>query len=152
MFNTSRGTERVALLAVISPVSQAAGTVTTAWLPMSTFGALLAVVQAGALGNAATVDAKMQQAKDVSGTAAKDVTGRALTQLTQAGTDKSNKQALINLRAVDLDVAGGFSHARLSLTVATAASLVSAVVLGLAPRAGLASKKNAASVDQIVGG
>ena len=46
----------------------------------------------------------------------------AYAQLTQAGAD-SNKQAVINLRQVELDVAGGYSHVRLTLTVATAASL-----------------------------
>jgi hypothetical protein len=41
-----------------------------------------------------------------------------------------NKQAMINLRAEEMDCAGGFTHAQLSVTVGTAASLLSAVLLG----------------------
>jgi hypothetical protein len=145
---TVRGTDRIAVLAVLDPKSQAAATVTTGWVPVASWDAILAVLQAGALGASATIDAKLQQASDSSGTGAKDVTGKAITQLTQAGTDKSNKQVVINCRTEDLDVANNFSHVRLSVTVATAASLMSAVLIGVGNRRGAATQ--AATVNQVV--
>jgi hypothetical protein len=149
MFN-ARGSERVALLAAVNPVSQAAGTVTSGWVSMAQFASVLAIIHAGALGAAATLDGKFQQAQDAAGTGAKDIAGRAIVQMTKAGTDKSNKQSILEVRPSDLDLTNNFTHVRLSLTVGTAASLISAVVLGLGPRAGAASGRNAASVDQVV--
>lgn len=145
---TVRAVDRVAVLAVLNPVSQGAATVTTSWVPVASWDAILAVLQSGALGTNATLDAKIQQAKDSSGTGAKDVTGKAITQWLQATADKSNKQALLGVRVGDLDVANNFSHVRLSVTVATAASLMSAVLLGIGNRR--AAVAQAASVAQVV--
>ena len=63
-----------------------------------------------------------------SGTGAKDISGKAITQLTQAGTD-SDKQVLIHVDQNDLDVDNSFTHFRVSMTVATAASEIAAIVL-----------------------
>ncbi len=76
------------------------------------FNTLLAVIQTGVLGSSATVDAKVQQVQDSSGTGAKDITGRAITQIVKATGD--NKQALINVKPDDLDTANGFGFVRLS--------------------------------------
>lgn len=143
-----RPSGRATVLAVLNPVSQAAATVTSGWVSMETLQNVLAVLQVGALGVSATVDAKIQQAKDSSGTGAKDITGKAITQLTQAGTD-SNKEVLINVDADELDVNGAFTHVRLSVTVATAACLISAIVLGFDARYQPAS--HSATVDEVVG-
>lgn len=137
------------VVAVINPVSQAAGTVTTGWIDMQKFGALLAILAVGALGAGATVDAKIEQATDAAGAGAKDVAGSAITQLTKASTD-DNKQVLINLRQEDLDKNNAFRFVRLSVTVATAASLVSAIVLAFNARYGAATDNDAATVDEIV--
>ncbi|RAI44711.1 hypothetical protein [Rhodoplanes roseus] len=147
----TKASERVAVLAALDPVSRSAGTVTSGWVPVSAWSSVLAVLQAGALGSSATVDAKLQQAKDASGTGAKDITGKAISQWTQAGTDKSNKQAIVNVRTADLDVANDFTHVRFSVTTATAASVSSALLLGIGYRRGAATAGNAASVDQVVG-
>ena len=145
-----RPSDEAALVAAINPASQGAGSVSTGWIDMSKFDKLMAIVQAGALGASATLDAKLEQATSGAGAGAKDITGKAITQLTQAGTD-SNKQAIINLAAEELDVTGGFDFVRLTLTVATAASLVSAAVLGFSPRYAPASDNDASTVDEIVG-
>jgi len=139
----------VAVLAAIDPVSQAAGTVTTGWIDMQDWFRAMAVLQVGALGASATVDAKFVQAKDGSGTGAKDITGTSITQMTKGGTD-DNKQVAINLRPEDLDFNNGFRYVRLSITVATAASLISALVLGLDARYGAANMSDATTVDEIV--
>lgn len=124
--------EQAVLAAVIDPDATAAGTVTSGWVNLADYGLLLATVFAGTLGTSATVDAKLEQATDSSGTGAKDITGKAITQLTQAGTD-SDKQALINCNHGDLDIANDFDHVRLSITVAVATSDVGGCIHGLAP-------------------
>lgn len=139
----------VAVLAAINPVSQSAGTVTTGWIDMQDWFRTMAVIQVGALGSSATVDAKFQQATSDVGAGVKDVAGTLITQLTKAGTD-DNKQVLINLRPEDLDFNNGFRYVRLSITVATAASLISALVLGLDARYGAANMSDATTVDEIV--
>lgn len=146
---TIQPSDRAAVVGVIDPDATVASTVTTGWISMLDYSNIMAIVMAGTLGAAATVDAKIEQATDASGTGVKDVTGALITQLTQAGGD-SDKQAVINLNAEDLDVDGGFTHARLSVTVAVATSDVGAVVLGLDKRYLKASAGDLASVDEIV--
>jgi len=148
MFPNAKGSELLSVLATIDPASIAAGTVTTGWVSAANHHNLLAVIQTGALGTAATLDAKLQQASDSSGTGAKDISGKAITQIVKAAGD--NKQALINLRPEELDVNGGFAYVRLSLTVGTAASLASAQLLGINPRYASADAQNQAAVAQIV--
>lgn len=138
---------RAVLAGVIDPDAYAAGTVTSGWISMADFGAIQAIVMAGDLGTSATLDAKLEQASDSSGTGAKDITGKAITQLTQAGSD-SNKQAIINCRADELDVDNSFTHVRLSMTVATATSDAGALVLGHDAR--YAPEADLSSVDEVV--
>ena len=148
MVPNAKASELLAVLATIDPVSQAAGTVTTGWITVANHHALLAVIQTGVLGASATLDAKLQQATDGSGTGAKDVTGKAITQIVKATGD--NKQALINVKPEELDTVNGFGFVRLSLTVGVAASLVSALLLGANPRFASADTGNQAGVAQIL--
>lgn len=124
-------TDLIAVAATIDPDATAAGTVTSDWVNMANFDQVMAIVAAGTLGTSATVDAKIEQATDGSGTGAKDVSGKAITQMTQAGTDQSDTQAVIGVSAADLDVANNFDHVRLSITVGTATSDVGGVIVGL---------------------
>lgn len=139
----------VGVLGAIDADAYAAGTYTTGWISAANFQCFMAIVMAGDLGSSATLDAKIQQASDASGTGVKDLTGAAITQLTQAGTD-SNKQALISFGSGDLDIANGFGHFRLSMTVATAGSDAAALVVGSSPRFGPAPGYDAATVDEVV--
>lgn len=148
MFNV-KGSEVVAILAAINPSSQGAGAASSGWVSVAQFQKLMAIIQAGTFGASATIDAKLQQATDGTGTGAKDITGKALTQMVAAGGN--NLQAEINVDAADLDVNGGFGYVQLSVTVGTAASGTAALLLGFGPRLGPASNFNAASVAQIVG-
>lgn len=149
MTPNNRPSERVAVLGNIDPDAYTAATYVTGWVAAANWAAFMAIVFAGTLGSSATLDAKIEQASDSSGTGAKDLSGSAITQLTQAGTD-SDKQAIINFRAEDLDINNGFTHVRLSMTVATATSDAGGVLLGLDPRQGPASDNDASSVDEIV--
>lgn len=131
-YANEKPSEGLAVLATIDPISQGAGTVTTGWVDQSLFFAVMALIQTGVLGASATVDAKIQQATSSGGAGAKDVTGKAITQIVKASGD--NKQALINLKEADLDTEGGFRYVRLSITVGNAASLISATLFGALPR------------------
>lgn len=139
--------EDIKLLARIDPDAIAAGTVTSGWVAAADFNRFLVLIAAGDLGASATLDAKLQQATDSSGTGAKDITGKAITQLTQAGTD-SDKQVLIHLDQSDMDVDNSFTHFRVSMTVATATSEAAAFVFGIDPTRSYQS--HAASVDELV--
>ena len=146
MYLNQKPSESLAVLATIDPISQGAGTVNTGWIDAGQFFSLLALIQTGVMGASATLDGKLQQATDSSGTGAKDITGKAITQIVKASGD--NKQALINLKGADLDVEGGFRYVRLSLTVGTAASLVGATLFGAYPR--MAPVSNQAGTVQVI--
>lgn len=139
--------KRAPLSGVIDPDAQAAGASSSAWISMATFKNIMAIICAGTLGTSATLDAKLEQATDSSGSGVKDITGKLITQLTQAGAD-SDKQAIILCRDNELDMAGGFTHVRLTMTIAVATSDTSAVVLGFDARQEPAA--DIASVDEIV--
>ena len=148
MFPNAKGSELLAILATLDPSSQAAGTATTGWISVANHHVLLAIVQTGVMGTGATLDAKVQQAHDGSGTAAKDITGKAISQIVKATGD--NKQALIHVKPEDLDTVSGFGFVRLSVTVGVAASQTAAQVLGINARELPASTANQAAVAQIV--
>lgn len=147
--NSLLASDLIGVVGTIDPDAYSASTVVTGWISAADFQSYLAIVQAGTLGSSATLDAKLQQASDAAGTGAKDITGKAITQLTQAGTD-SDKIALINLDPDELDVTNGFTHFRLSITIATAASDAGGLVLGLNAAYGPARLRDLAAVDEIV--
>lgn len=149
--------EYIAVVETIDPDAYTAASPTssynTGWIDMENWEALLAIVQTGILGTAALLDAKLEQASDSSGTGAKDITGKAITQLDEAGASPpavNDSQYLINLRAEELDVEGGFTHVRLSTTLDAATSDYSAIVLGVGPRYGPANAFDLASVGEII--
>lgn len=146
---TKRLSDYLAVLGSVDPDANTADTYTTGWIDMADWHLVGALIQTGTLGSSATIDAKFQQATSDAGAGAKDVTGKAITQLTQAGSD-GDKQVVLAVNGNDLDVANQFRYVRLSLTVAAATSDCSAVVLGLFPRHGVASDQDAATVDEIV--
>lgn len=140
--------EKIAILATLDPASVAASTVVSTYVPMANVHQLTALLQTGVLGTAATIDAKLVQATAAAGTGSKDITGKAITQIVKATGD--NKQAMIEVRAEELDVANGFAFVALSVTVGTAASIFGAHVIGASPRFSPASALNQAGVVQIV--
>ena len=114
----------------IDPQNPSAGTAASGWIDMGAYERIMAVVQTGALQTGNTVDAKLQQAKDTSGTGVKDITNAAITQLTKAATN-DNEQAVINCGAESLDVNNGFRYARLLVTVGgTNTAFIGGVVYG----------------------
>jgi hypothetical protein len=145
-----KATELLALAGVIDPDAYAAGTYTTAWVSAKNFAMLAALVSVGDMVATSTVNAKLEQATSSGGAGAKDITGKAITALTQAGAD-DNKQAWINVKPEELDVDNGFAFVRLSMTVATAASDSGGFLFGYAPSRGPATDVDLTSVDEVVG-
>jgi hypothetical protein len=147
MYPNQKMSEGMPLLTSIAPISQGVGTVTSGWIPVTNAHQLIALIQTGVLGASATVDAKLQQATSAAGAGAKDLTGKAISQIVKATGD--NKQAMINFRASDLDVTNGFTYVAIVMTVGVAASQVAALLLSN-PRFQPAEAYNNASVVQVV--
>ena len=141
-FANARLAEVLSAVATIDPVAQAPGTIVTGWISAANHERFMATVQTGVLGAGATVDAKLQQATDSAGTNVKDITGKAVLQIVKATGD--NKQALLNLRAEELDLLNNFTFIRLSVTVGVAASQISALV-----QAGVAKNAPASALNQL---
>ena len=148
MYPNSKASEMLAVLATIDPATQAAGTVSTGWVSVANYLGFLALVQTGVLGTSATVDAKLQQALDSAGTGAKDISGKAITQIVKATGD--NKQVLVNVKPEELDTVNGFGFVRVTVTVGVAASITSAQLLGVNPRYAPADVGNQAAVVQVI--
>lgn len=114
---------RGVLAAVIDPDAYAPATITTGWVSLATYGYILAALAWGDLGTGATINAKLQQASDSGGTGAKDISGKAITEVDQTDSPiPANQQAVINCRSDELDVANSFTHVRLSVTITSTSS------------------------------
>ena len=148
MFPNAKGSELFSVLATIDPASQAVGTANTGWISAANHLGFLALVQTGTLGTGATVDAKLQQALDSAGTGAKEISGKAITQIVKATGD--NKQVLVNVKPEELDTVNGFGFVRVIVTVGVAASITSAQLLGVNPRYAPADLGNQAAVVQVI--
>jgi hypothetical protein len=117
------GDDKASFQGVIEPVAGAA-TYTTAWIDAKIACNFLAFISAGAV--TGSVNAKIEQATDSSGTGAKDITGLAITALTAAAGS-----ALINVVQGDLDITNDFNHIRLSITTANAADVAGGALIAL---------------------
>lgn len=132
MLPNLKPTDFEALLTSVDPANQAAGTVTSAWVPVQNFHTFLALIGTGAMGANGTLDAKIRQAQDASGTGAKDLSGKGITTIQAASG--ANVQALINFRNGDLDTNNGYAFVQVSLAIGTAASYVAAYLFGVGGR------------------
>jgi len=142
--------EVAAVVATIDPDVYSSGETLSDAIDMSKVDQILAVVMSGTLGASATLAAKLTQATTSGGTY-KDITGKAITTLSQAvSPNNSDDQALINCRAEELDIDNAYRWVKLSMTVAVADSDAGAVVFGFGERYGPASDGDLASVVEIV--
>lgn len=141
--------DQIAVCDQLSGRNWPAATYTTAWIAAKDFAHFLALVTLANTAGSGTLDAKIQQATDDQGTGAKDVTGKAITQLTNE-SPSVDKTAAINLRPDELDLANGFDYFRLSMTVGTATVAAHAMVLGIAPRFSPAGDFDASDVVEVV--
>lgn len=149
--------EVMALVGAIDPDANAPGDVSTGWIDMSAWHAMLAVVLVGDMGSATTLAGKFEQATSSGGAGVKDVTGVAISALDQsASPNPSNQQVTLDCRADDLDAENGFRYVRFTATgvdttsPANATSDYAVALFGVWPKVGIASDFDAATVDEIV--
>lgn len=117
--------EHLQILAQLVPVSSNAAQ-NMAWTSAANNGRFAALIMVGAMTATGTLDAKLQMAKDASGTGAIDIPGKAIIQMLAASD--GSKIRMIELKSDE--ITDGYTHIRLVLTAATAASVVAAVLLG----------------------
>lgn len=115
-------TDRVTVVVALAPVSKSAGTTTSSAVDMTGFGGGALLVNAGVIGSSGTVDCKIQSSA-TSGGSYTDVTGAAITQMTQAGGDSGTSQL------VSFDMPAGHTHVKTVLTNATAAAIQGVFVI-----------------------
>lgn len=115
-------TDRATVVVALAPVSKSAGTTTSSAISMSGFGGGALLVNAGVIGSSGTVDCKITSST-TSGGSYTDVTGAAITQMTQAGGDSGTSQL------VSFDMPTGHTHVKTVLVNATAAAIQGVFVL-----------------------
>ncbi len=143
----SKLSEALALVATIDPATVVNSEVFSDVVNM---GTMLQVMAIASIGNVAaeTVDFKAYSC-DSDGSNAVAITGRTATQLAAHATNNDNKQIIINIRDTDL-TASGKQYVKFGMVTGnTAGGPCSVVVVG-APRQGLASGNDLASVVEIV--
>ena len=120
-------------LAIENADSYGIATVNSAYVSLANYHRALLVINVGDMQATATLDVGIQQATNTAGAGVKAISGKTITQLTQAGGD-GNDLVCIELRTEELDVTGGFDCIRFYVTVAAAAVELSAVLYGGVPR------------------
>jgi hypothetical protein len=146
-YNT-RLSEALAVVDCIDPDAYTTGAVTGDVIDMDDHRRVLFIVQAGDLGSSATLDFAVAGSAVVGMTNSATITGKSITQLTQAGTD-SNKQVLVEVTAEEVK-AQGFQFIQGTLTIGAATSDAGVVTLADLAHYGPASSYDLASVDEIV--
>lgn len=139
------GSEKFAVLSCIDPDAYTAAAYNGDVIDMSLWDQVTFIVMAGTLGSSATLDFAVKSDSASGGSYATTV--KAITQLTDAGTD-SDKQVIVNIRAEDL--AEGQRYIRGTMTVGVATSDCGTVAIGHGAKYGPASDNDLASVDEIV--
>lgn len=141
-----RGYEEWAVVATIDPIDANNADSSTDIIDMSKYTELLCFVMLGVINASATFDFKLleDEASDMSGES--DITGKAITQFTGAGTDGA-KQAIIGLNAEELTA--GNRYVRGTMANSAHSQLAAVLILGK-PKYKPASEQDLASVDEIV--
>lgn len=117
---SSRMYERMAVVSTIDPDAYGTGAQTGDVIDMAIWRRVLFIVMAGTLGSSATLDFVVNGDTASNGSFSTQITGKAITQLTQAGTD-DDKQVLLEVTAEEV-VAQGLRYIRSTATLAAATS------------------------------
>ena len=113
--------ELIIPIAVLPPVTGAQASVESGWVDMALHRQVLAVFNGGVYGT--TLDLKLQQATASDGTAKKDITGKAITQIVA-----NDKVATIECSNYELDADNSFTFAAMDITVVGATGAAAAVL------------------------
>lgn len=115
------------------PDDRGPGTHSSEWASLRDYHRAWLILDVGDMGALATVDAGLRQATDTAGTGAKAISGKTITQLTQAGGDESSL-VCIELQTEELDVDGGFDCVQFYVTTAVNTVIYSATLFGIVSR------------------
>lgn len=140
--------EELAVVATIDPDAYGTGDQSSDVIDMAHFREVIFVVQAGTLGTSATIDFKVYGDTASNGAFSTQITGKEITQLTDAGTD-SDKQAIVRVTAEEV-MAQGKRYIKGVMSVGAATSDAGVVALASALRYSAAADYDLASVDEIV--
>ena len=139
--------EKLAIVSKLDPKSQSAATVTSDYVDMAKIKKVIFILQTGALGTSATVDMAIKGDTTSGGSYTTTITGKSITQLVKASND--NNIAVVEVSAAEV-AAQGFRYIRASVTVGTAASLISLVALAGTLLYSSANENDLAAVVEIV--
>lgn len=150
MSNVARGNiaESVAVIGTVDPDAYGTGATTSDIIDMSYWEEIMVVVMVGTLGTNATVDAVVAGSASSNMASSATITGKSITQLTDAGTD-SDKQAIIRVTAEEV-AAQGYRYVQLTMTVGTATSDAGAIILGSSCVYEPVAAYDLASVDEVI--
>ena len=128
MAYTARFSETWYPLAVIHADSLS-GEQNSGYVSLANYHRAVILIDVGDMVASATLDCQIEQATTTAGASPKDITGKAITQLTQAGGD-SDQLICIEVTTEELDVDNGFDCINVEMTGAAAATEYSVWVLG----------------------
>lgn len=148
MGSMKRFTEEWAIVATIDPDAYGTGDQTSDVIDMADFVEIAVIVLGGTLGSSATLDVAAKGDTASNGSFATTITGKSITQMTEAGTD-SDKQAVISITQEDL-MAQGYRYVRILASIAAAASDAAVLVLGRSAHYSPVADYDLASVDEIL--
>ena len=137
--------EVTAVVATIDPQTINNTSATSDWVNAGDFDELCFLLSVGATDT--TVDAKLREATDSSGSNAADISGKSITQL--SATD-DNKQAVLHVRADELSPTKPYVACVVTVGSGSSGAVISVVGLGGRARYEPASDSDLASVVEIV--
>lgn len=118
--------ERLAIVEVIDPEAMTAGTTASDAIDMSVHDQVMFIVMTGNLGASGTVDFDVRQATTSGGTYTL-ISGKEITQMTEATSTRYDSQAIVNVKASELSA--GYRYIKGHLIIGTATSDVGMIAL-----------------------
>lgn len=144
----ARLSERLAVVATVDPDAYGTGGQNCDVIDMKLHQRVIFIVMLGDFVSTGKADFAVYGDTASNGSFATLITGKSITQLTQAGTD-DNKQVVVEVTAEEV-AAQGFRYIRGTLTLTVAGADAGVVALAGDDRYQPASDNDLASVDEIV--
>lgn len=148
MASQGRISDNAVIVATIDPDAYSANTYTSDAIDMSLWDRVVFYVLAGDLATNNTTDFTVKGDTASGGSFTTTITGKAITQLTEAGTD-SDKQVVVEVTQAEVQTQG-FRYIRGALVVAVAAGDLAVLAIGYGPNVAPATDNDLASVDEYV--